>query len=88
MVTQSEKKKKLQHDTTLNLSCQGWRNGSAVKSTGHSSTGPQLNSQHAHGSSQLSVTLPSDIHAGKTQKIKINLKTTTTTNKPPQHPGW
>ena len=34
----------------------GWRDGSAGKSTGCSSRGPGFNSQHAHGSSQLSVT--------------------------------
>ena len=54
------------------IGTQGWRDGSVVKSTGCSSRGPQFNSQHPHGSSQLSVTpasgdpTPSDIHAGKT----------------------
>jgi hypothetical protein len=35
---------------------QGWRDGSAVKSTGCSSTDPEFNSQHPHGSLQLSET--------------------------------
>ena len=34
----------------------GWRDGSAAKSTGCSSRRPGFNSQHPHGSSQLSVT--------------------------------
>jgi hypothetical protein len=33
----------------------GWRDGSAVKSTGGSSRGPEFNSQHPHGGSQPSV---------------------------------
>ena len=33
-----------------------WRDGSGVKSPGCSSTGPGFNSQHPHGSSELSVT--------------------------------
>jgi hypothetical protein len=39
---------------------EGWRGGSAVKSTGCSSRGPRFNSQQPHGSSQLSVTPRSD----------------------------
>jgi hypothetical protein len=34
----------------------GWRDGSAVKSTGCSSRGPGFNSHHPRGGSQLSVT--------------------------------
>jgi hypothetical protein len=34
---------------------QGWRDGSAVKSTDCSSRGPEFNSQQPHGSSQPSV---------------------------------
>ena len=34
----------------------GWRDGSAAKSTGCSSRGPGFNSQHPHGSLQLSGT--------------------------------
>jgi hypothetical protein len=37
-------------------SCWGLRNGSVVGSTGHSCRGPELNSQHLHGSSQASPT--------------------------------
>jgi hypothetical protein len=33
-----------------------WSDGSAVKSTGCSSRGPEFNSQKLHGGSQLSVT--------------------------------
>ena len=39
----------------------GWRDSSVVKSTDYSSRGPRFNSQHPHGSSQLSVTpVPGD----------------------------
>jgi len=31
---------------------QGWREGSAIKSTGCSSRGPEFNSQQPHGGSQ------------------------------------
>jgi hypothetical protein len=34
---------------------QGWRDGSAVKSTGCSSRGSEFNSQQPHGSSLLSI---------------------------------
>ena len=34
----------------------GWRDGSAVKSAGCSSRGPEFNSQQPHGGSQPSVT--------------------------------
>jgi hypothetical protein len=34
---------------------EGWRDGSAVKSTGCSSSGPEFNSQQPHGGSQPSV---------------------------------
>jgi hypothetical protein len=34
---------------------QGWRDGSAVKSTDCSSRGPELKSQQPHGGSQASV---------------------------------
>jgi hypothetical protein len=34
---------------------QGWRNGSAAKSTDYSSKGPEFNSQQTHGGSQPSV---------------------------------
>ena len=37
-------------------SLKGWRDSSAVKSTDCSSRGPGFNSQHPHGSKQLSVT--------------------------------
>jgi hypothetical protein len=53
----------------INLLTWGWRVGSAVKSTDCSSRGSGFNSQHPHGSLQLSVTPrsdPSDIDAGKT----------------------
>jgi hypothetical protein len=40
----------------------GWRDGSEVKNTDYSSRGPGFNSQHPHGSSQLSVTpVPGDL---------------------------
>jgi hypothetical protein len=49
--------------------------GSAVKSTDRSSRGTGFNSQHPHGSSQLSVMPKSDIHAGKTSMhIKLFFK--------------
>jgi hypothetical protein len=35
---------------------QGWRDGSAANGTDCSSRGLEFNSQHPHGSSQLSVT--------------------------------
>jgi hypothetical protein len=31
--------------------CQGWRDGSEVKSAGYSSRGPDFNSQHPHSGS-------------------------------------
>jgi hypothetical protein len=34
-----------------------WRDGLVAKGTGYSSRGPGFNPQHAHSSSQLSVTL-------------------------------
>ena len=37
----------------------GWRDGLTPESTGCSSRGPRLNSQHPHGSSQLAVALSS-----------------------------
>ena len=33
----------------------GWRDGSAVRSTGCSSRGPEFNSQQPHGGSQSSI---------------------------------
>jgi hypothetical protein len=39
-----------------------WRDGSAVKSTGCSSRGPEFNSQKSHGGSQPSV-IGSDEHS-------------------------
>jgi hypothetical protein len=50
---------------------QGWRYGSAVKSIGCSSTGPEFNSQQPHGGSQPSVMgsdaffWHADVHAGR-----------------------
>jgi hypothetical protein len=45
----------------------GWRDGSVVKSTGCSSRGPRFNSQHLHGSSQLSATpVPGEYEAHET----------------------
>jgi hypothetical protein len=40
----------------------GLSNGLVVKRTGCSSRGPEFNSQHLHGSSQLSITIvPGDL---------------------------
>jgi hypothetical protein len=56
----------------------GWRDCSVVISTGCSSKGPTFNSQHSHGSSQLSVTPASgDLTYMQakyqcTQKVEIN----------------
>ena len=50
----------------------GWRNDSAVKSTGCSLSGPEFDSQHPHDILELSVTpvpgdlIPAYILAGKT----------------------
>ncbi|CAO2590642.1 hypothetical protein LEMLEM_LOCUS5939, partial [Lemmus lemmus] len=63
------------HDIWLikTLTSWGWRDGSVVKSTDCSSRGPGFNSQHPHGSSQLSedpvpgdLTLHTNAH-----KIKV-----------------
>ena len=41
---------------------EGWRDDSAVKSTGCSSRGPRFHSKHSHGSSQSSVNpVPDDL---------------------------
>ena len=49
----------------------GWRDGSEVESTGCSSRGPEFNSQHPHGSSQLSVTPgPGDLPSSHRQQAK------------------
>ena len=51
----------------LKTNKEGWRDGSALKSTGCSSRRPGFNTQHPHSSSQLSVTpapgdpTPSDV---------------------------
>jgi hypothetical protein len=54
----------------IKLFRQGWRDGSVVKYTGCPSREPEFNSQHLHGSSQLSVTPvlegTLDMHTGKT----------------------
>jgi hypothetical protein len=60
----------------------GQRDGSAVKSTGCSSRGPQFDSQHPYGSSQLPATpVPGDLMPSRrytcrqntdVHKIKIN----------------
>jgi hypothetical protein len=42
----------------------GWRDGSEVKSTGHSSRGPELNSQQPHGGSQPPVMGSDDLFWG------------------------
>jgi hypothetical protein len=43
------------------------RDGPMVKSTGYSSRGQEINSQHQHDSSQPSVTpVPGNTHIGKT----------------------
>ena len=63
-----------------NMNSRGWRDDSAVKSTGCSSRGPGFNSQHLHGSSQLSVTpVPGDVMSTyrhicrpSSMRIKIN----------------
>jgi hypothetical protein len=39
----------------LKIGSLGWRDGSAVKSTACSSTGPEFNSQQPHGGSQPCV---------------------------------
>jgi hypothetical protein len=64
-VTKKEKEKKIIF-TKIKTACyskdvikrikQGWRDGSAVKSTDCSSRGPEFNSQQPHGGSQPSVT--------------------------------
>ena len=54
------------------MSSGGWRDDSAVRSTGCSSRGPGFNSQNPHGGSQLSVApipgdqAPSDTNESKT----------------------
>jgi hypothetical protein len=35
--------------------CEGWRDGSVLKSTDYSSRGPEFNSQQPHGGSQPTV---------------------------------
>jgi hypothetical protein len=68
-----------------------WRDGSAVKNTGCSSRRPGFNSQHPHGTSQLSVTpVPEDLapfhrhafrqntNAHKNKYLKKKTKTTKT----------
>ena len=45
-----------QHGSIERTYVGGWRDGSEVKSTDCSSRRPRFNSQHPHGSSQLSVT--------------------------------
>jgi hypothetical protein len=47
----SQKKKK------NNIYIGGWREGSAIKSTGCSSRGPEFNSQQLHGGSQPYITV-------------------------------
>jgi hypothetical protein len=43
--------------SALESQSQGWRDGSAVKTTDYSSRGPEFNSQQPHGGSQPSVQL-------------------------------
>ena len=43
------------HNPVIKDSEEGWRDGSAVKSTGCSSRGPEFNFQQPHGGSQPSV---------------------------------
>jgi hypothetical protein len=40
---------------TFKMAVLGWRNGSAVKSTGSSSKGPEFKSLQPHGGSQPSI---------------------------------
>jgi hypothetical protein len=61
------------------LNEKGWRNNSMVKSDGCSFRRPKFNSQHPHGSSQLSVTpVPRDLTLHRQNinihKRKINYK--------------
>ena len=64
-----------------NVTFQGWRGGSVVKSTDCSSREPEFNSQHPHDSLQLSVipvprapTPHTDIHANtNVYRIQIYL---------------
>jgi hypothetical protein len=44
-----------EEEGSLRRDDQGWRDGSAVKSTDYSSRGPEFNSQQPHGGSQLSL---------------------------------
>jgi hypothetical protein len=56
-----------------NNKIRAWRDGSAVKNTGCSPRGTELNSQHPHGSSQLSVTpAPRDLMASGRQNINTH----------------
>ena len=68
-------------DFSIEIKPRGWRDGSEVGSTVCPSRGPRFNSQHPHGSSQLSVNpvpgslTPSHRHTYRNtnaHKIKIN----------------
>jgi len=50
-----EKKRETDKGVSLKTNTSGWRDGSVVKSTDCSSTGPEFNSQQPHGGSQSSV---------------------------------
>ena len=62
----------LDNDVLLRYEFEGWRDDSAVKSTGCSSRGPKFNFQQPHGGSHPSVVRsgvlfwPADIHEGRT----------------------
>jgi hypothetical protein len=53
-----EKKTLIKKNKTNKQKPWGWRDGSAVKSTGCSSKGPEFNSQQSHGGLQPSVKGP------------------------------
>jgi hypothetical protein len=62
------KKKNLALDFNI-LIMRGWRDGSAVKSTGCLSRGPEFNSQYPHGGSQ-----PSSMQVAHAERELIYIK--------------
>jgi hypothetical protein len=81
MHAENQKAKQKQKTTKKfgNKNFRGWRDGSAVKSTGCPSKGPRFNSQNPYDSSQMSLTpvpgdpTPSHRHACRQNNNKIRV---------------